>query len=71
MVPNLRTEAAYGVGLLVTAVGVLVVEPLAAAGKAMGQGELWVYEEVTDFYGYEASDGLKKAVHGLAGVIGP
>jgi hypothetical protein len=43
-----RTAVGYTAGLVVTAGGVLIVEPLAAAGKKLGQGATWVYHNVTD-----------------------
>lgn len=48
-----RKAAGYGAGLIVTSAGVLVVEPLGFAGKKIGQGASWGYDQVTDLIGYE------------------
>lgn len=48
-----RKAVGYGAGLIVTAGGVLVVEPIGFAGKKIGQGASWGYDKVTDLIGYE------------------
>jgi YD repeat-containing protein len=48
-----RTGVGYTAGFVVTAGGVLIVEPLAAAGIKLGQGASWAYDKVTDLIGYE------------------
>jgi RHS repeat-associated protein len=48
-----REGVGYAGGFIVTAGGVLVVEPVAFAGKKIGQGASWAYDKITDAIGYE------------------
>ena len=48
-----RTAVGYTAGLVTTAVGTVVVEPVVAGGKKIGQGVAWGYDKVTDLIGYE------------------
>ncbi|GAA4986465.1 RHS repeat-associated core domain-containing protein [Actinopolymorpha pittospori] len=49
----IRTGAGYTAGIVVTSVGVVVVEPVVWGGKKIGQGASWAYDKVTDLIGYE------------------
>jgi len=48
-----RKGAGYAAGLVITAGGVLIVEPVGFVGKKIGQGASWGYDKLTDFIGYE------------------
>lgn len=49
----IRTGAGYTAGVVVTSVGVVVVEPVVWGGKKIAQGPSWAYDKVTDLIGYE------------------